>query len=230
MSRYTGPGLAVFDVDGTLVDSRQVIHDAAIVAFAEMGLPEPAYDRVRHIVGLNLDLGLSMIAPDLSAAGLVELEVRYKAAFHRFHLEPGFLEPLYDGAAELLERLRLDGWRLSVATGKSRRGVEMIVAKHGWQDLFETTHCADDGPGKPHPSMVLEAMKAQKVDPVRTIMIGDTSHDMVMAKAAGVRAQGVAWGFHTADEVAQGGADHVAHDFETLNHQLRQFSARGAFS
>ncbi|MEY4249399.1 MAG: hypothetical protein RJA87_1032 [Pseudomonadota bacterium] len=225
MSRSkAGPALAVFDVDGTLVDSRKVIHDAALAAFAEMDLPPPPYDAVRQIVGLNLDLGLSMIAPDLSAAGLAELEVRYKDAFHRFHLEPGFTEPLYEGAAEMLEKMRTDGWRLSIATGKSRRGVEMILAMHRWHDLFETTHCADDGPGKPHPAMVLEAMKSQAIAPERTIMIGDTSHDMRMAKAAGVRAQGVAWGFHTLQEVLDGGADHVAEDFQTLNDQLHRFA------
>ena len=229
MSRSkAGPVLAVFDVDGTLVDSRKVIHDAALAAFAEMDLPPPPYDAVRQIVGLNLDLGLSMIAPDLSAAGLTELEVRYKEAFHRFHLEPGFTEPLYVGAAEMLEQMRADGWRLSIATGKSRRGVEMIVAMHRWQDLFETTHCADDGPGKPHPAMVLEAMKGQGIVPERTIMIGDTSHDMKMAKAAGVRAQGVAWGFHTLQEVLDGGADHVAEDFQTLNDQLHRFATATA--
>jgi phosphoglycolate phosphatase len=184
-----------------------------------MDLAPPSYDLVRQIVGLNLDQGLAMIAPSLSAAGLAELEERYKAAFQAFHHQPGFEEPLYEGAADTLERLRSAGWRLSIATGKSRRGVEMIVAMHGWQDLFETTHCADDGPGKPHPAMILAAMKAQGIGPDRTVMIGDTSHDMIMAKGAGVRAQGVSWGFHTPEEVAAE-ADHVAEDFADLNTQL----------
>ena len=161
MRLKSGPRLAVFDIDGTLVDSREVIHGAALAAFAALSLTPPSYDQVRHIVGLNLDVGLAMIAPDLSPAGLFELESHYKAAFHDFHRQPGFIEPLYDGAAETLEHLRKEGWRLSMATGKSRRGVEMVMAMHGWQDLFETTHCADDGPGKPHPAMILAAMKVR---------------------------------------------------------------------
>jgi phosphoglycolate phosphatase len=215
----------VFDIDGTLVDSRDVIQGAAQAAFDVMGLPQPSYDQVRHIVGLNLNVGLAMLAPELSPAGLVELEHHYKSAFHQIHRQPGFIEPLYEGAADLLEHLRQDGWKLSMATGKSRRGVEMVVAMHGWHDLFETTHCADDGPGKPHPAMVLAAMQAQGIGPEHTIMIGDTSHDMIMAKDAGVRAQGVSWGFHTPDEVAAH-ADHVAYDFSELKTQLMALAAQ----
>jgi phosphoglycolate phosphatase len=224
MRLKSGPRLAVFDIDGTLVDSREVIHGAALAAFAALSLTPPSYDQVRHIVGLNLDVALAMIAPDLSPAGLVELESHYKAAFHDFHRQPGFIEPLYAGAADTLEHLRQAGWRLSMATGKSRRGVEMVMAMHGWQDLFETTHCADDGPGKPHPAMILAAMKAQGIGPEHTVMIGDTSHDMIMAKGAGVRAQGVSWGFHTLDEVAAH-ADHVAQDFSDLKTQLLGLAA-----
>jgi phosphoglycolate phosphatase len=95
---------------------------------------------------------------------------------------------------------------------------------HGWADLFQSTHCADDGPGKPHPAMVLEAMRACGARPDQTLMIGDSVHDMRMAKAAGVRAQGVSWGFNTAAELHASGADHVADDFTVLNKQLDAFS------
>jgi phosphoglycolate phosphatase len=219
------PKLAVFDIDGTLVDSREVIFRAARESAVEIGLPEPAYDQVRQIVGLSLRDALQMLAPDLDDPTLDAFVVAYQQAFLRMHAEPGFIEPLYDGAAELLDRLRADGWRIAMATGKARRGVERIIRMHGWADLFDSTHCADDGPGKPHPAMVLEAMKALDVGPERTVMIGDTSHDMRMAVNAGVRPQGVAWGFHTAEEVLASGAVHVANDFIELDAELRRFAA-----
>jgi phosphoglycolate phosphatase len=97
---------------------------------------------------------------------------------------------------------------------------------HGWADLFDSVHCSDDGPGKPHPAMLIEAMRVLGAEPARTIMVGDTAHDMRMAKAAGAYAQGVSWGFHTAAEIAEGGADDIAHDFATLNDRLDAFAAR----
>ena len=115
-----------------------------------------------------------------------------------------------------------------MATGKSRRGVDMIVAMHAWADLFDSTHCADDGPGKPHPAMLLEAMRALDADPACTVMVGDTSHDIGMAKAAGVRAVGVTWGFHTRAEIEASGADVVLDTFAALAVELARFAARSS--
>ncbi|HEX8568985.1 MAG TPA: HAD-IA family hydrolase [Caulobacteraceae bacterium] len=217
--------LAVFDVDGTLVDSRATIFEAAQSAFRDLALPEPAYDEVRQIVGLTLHEALGLIAPDLPPPDLDRLVLRFQAAFQRFHAEPGFIEPLYDGAAELLDALRSGGWKIAMATGKSRRGVENVIRMHGWADLFDSTHCSDDGPGKPHPAMLEAAMAALSTPAGRTVMIGDTAHDIAMAKAAGARAQGVAWGFHTVDEIAAAGADHVAGTFAELHAALDRFAA-----
>ena len=216
--------LAVFDVDGTLVDSREVILRAAQDAAAEIGLPIPEYDAVRRIVGLSLAEALSMLAPDLTPAELADFVAAYQNAFLRMHATPGFHEPLYAGAEDTLKRLKREGWTVAMATGKSRRGVNRWLAREGWADIFTSTHCADDGPGKPHPSMVLEAMKAAGIGPERTVMIGDTSHDMLMAIAAKVRPQGVGWGFHTAEEVLASGAAHVAVDYPDLDAQLDKFA------
>jgi phosphoglycolate phosphatase len=112
-----------------------------------------------------------------------------------------------------------------MATGKSRRGVGRWLARDGWAELFASTHCADDGPGKPHPAMVLAALEACGASPQRAVMIGDTSHDIQMALNAGVRAQGVAWGFQTAEEVAASGAHHVALTFDELSAELERFAA-----
>lgn len=220
--------LAVFDVDGTLVDSRAVIYRAAVEGAAVVGLPEPPYEEVRKIVGLTLHEALRELAPTLTDAELADFVTAFQASFRAMHAEPGFVEPLYPGAGATLERLKRAGWRVAMATGKSRRGVETIVRMHGWADVFCSTHCADDGPGKPHPAMLLEALRASGAAAADAVMIGDTAHDMRMAVSAGVRPQGVAWGFHTADEVLAGGAAHVADDFDALNEALDRFASAGS--
>ena len=219
--------LVVWDVDGTLVDSRQTIFDSMQTAFAAADLPPLSYEAARQVVGLGLVEGIETLLPEAAPEVVERVADGYRAAFDAKVRQPGYIEPLYAGAAETLDRLRASGWKIAMATGKSRRGVETIVRMHGWADLFDSTHCADDGPGKPHPAMVLEAMKALQVGPERTIVVGDTAHDMRMAKAAGAYAQGVSWGFHTADEVAEGGADNVAHDFAELDRQLDAFAEGG---
>jgi phosphoglycolate phosphatase len=216
--------LVVWDIDGTLVDSRQTIFESMGIAFAGADLAPLPYEVVRQVVGLGLMEGVAALLPNAPQDLRERVADGYRAAFGAKVRQPGYVEPLYDGAAETLDRLRAAGWKIAMATGKSRRGVETIVRMHGWADLFDSTHCADDGPGKPHPAMVLEAMRALQVGPERTIVVGDTAHDMRMAKAAGAYAQGVSWGFHTAEEVAEGGADHIAHDFAELDRRLDAFA------
>ncbi len=216
--------LVVWDVDGTLVDSRDSIFQAAITAYEAQGLAAPSYERVRQIVGLGLREAIGVISPELPDDRLDAVTQSYRDAFQAQLKVPGFIEPLYAGAAETLDRLRAEGWKIAMATGKSRRGVESVLRMHDWADLFDSTHCSDDGPGKPHPAMLIEAMRALGCGPDRTIMVGDTAHDMRMAKSAGAYAQGVSWGFHTRAEVLAGGADHVADDFTSLNRQLDAFA------
>ncbi|MEI9889594.1 MAG: HAD-IA family hydrolase [Caulobacteraceae bacterium] len=218
--------LVIWDVDGTLVDSRHSIFAAASAAYAKHGLPLPTYDEVRQIVGMSLVEGIAAISPQMSRERVEAIAQGYREAFGVQVAVPGYVEPLYDGAAETLGRLRAEGWKIAMATGKSRRGVETIIRMHGWADLFDSTHCADDGPGKPHPAMVLEAMKALGAAPEQTIVVGDTAHDMRMAKAAGVHARGCPGASTTAQEVLEGGADDVAGDFAALNQRLDAFAAR----
>jgi phosphoglycolate phosphatase len=217
--------LAIFDVDGTLVDSRQILQASADAAFADLGLIAPPYDQLRKIVGLSLREGLAQLAPDLEAGQIEALLAHYRRSFQTLHRDPAFIEPLYDGAAALLDRLKREGWKIAMATGKSRRGVETIMAMHGWADLFDTTHCADDGPGKPDPAMVQAALKAMGMAPRQAVMIGDTAHDVGMAKAAGVRVLGVTWGFHTRDEIEASGPDEVVDTFAELDAALDRFAA-----
>lgn len=216
--------LAVFDIDGTLVDSRASIHRAACEAAQVLGLPEPAYDRVRMIVGLSLPQALHTLEPQLTDAELAEFVAAFQASFRRMY-EAGHEEPLYPGVMEHLRRLHRDGWRLALATGQNRRGVARNLARAGWADLFLSSHCAEDGPGKPDPAMLRAAMAACDACPRTTTMIGDTAHDIAMAVAAGTHPLGVSWGFHTVEEQIAAGAAHVASDFPDLETALDRFAA-----
>ena len=217
--------LAVFDIDGTLVDSRASILQAATDAARDLGLPDPEYDRVRQIVGLSLPHALAVLEPDLTPEELERFTEGFRASFNRLYAS-GHEEPLYPGAMETLRRLHRDGWRLSLATGQNRRGVARNLARAGWAELFVSSHCAEDGPGKPDPAMLQAAMTACGADITSTVMIGDTAHDISMAVAAGVLPQGVAWGFHTPQEQIAAGAAHVATDFDDLEAALHRFAAR----
>ena len=217
--------LAVFDIDGTLVDSRASILQAATDAARELGLPDPEYDRVRQIMGLSLPHALAVLEPGLTPLELERFTAAFRASFARM-FDAGHEEPLYPGAMETLRRLHKDGWRLSLATGQNRRGVARNLARAGWAELFVSSHCAEDGPGKPDPAMLHAAMTAASAQPASTVMIGDTAHDISMAVAAGVMPQGVAWGFHTPQEQTAAGAAHVAKDFDDLEAALDRFAAR----
>ncbi|MCG8441838.1 MAG: HAD-IA family hydrolase [Caulobacterales bacterium] len=220
--------LVIWDLDGTLVDSRRMITGAMDAAFAAVGLPEPGYDGMRHIVGLSLDEAMRRLAPEGAGPDLIaRMESAYKEEFVAQRARPDHHEPLYDGARQTLERLAGAGWLMAVATGKGRRGVEVVFDHHDLGAFFDAVRCADDGPGKPHPFMVEDALTALGVAGADAVMVGDTAHDMAMARAAGVRAIGVTWGFHTPDEVAAGGADEVHHDFSALNAALDAFASGG---
>jgi phosphoglycolate phosphatase len=216
--------LAIFDVDGTLVDSRASIFKAATEAARDLGLPDPPYDRVRQIVGLSLPDAMQALEPSLTDAELADFVAAFQASFRRM-FDAGHEEPLYDGAMEMLNRLKADGWRLSMATGQNRRGVARNMGRPGWAELFISTHCAEDGPGKPDPAMLLASMAACEATPATAIMIGDTAHDATMAAKAGIAAVGVAWGFHTPEEQQAAGVRHVAVDFADLEAHLHAFAA-----
>lgn len=218
--------LAVFDVDGTLLDSRRIIAQSMQDAFTALALPAPSYDETRRVVGLSLVTAIERLAPDLPQARWGELGEAYKAAFLRQREEGA--EALYDGARDCVLKLKEDGWLLGVATGKARRGLEKFLALHDFDETFDAAYCADDGPGKPDPHMLNLNMRALGVAPDKTVMIGDTSFDMEMARAAGAYALGVHWGFHTPGEVEAGGAHETAGSFEDLMAHLARWRGAGA--
>jgi phosphoglycolate phosphatase len=204
--------LAVFDCDGTLVDGQAAVCEAMETAFAGLGLAPPPRGRIRRIVGLSLPVAIRRLAPDAAEAEQAALVDGYRAAFFAMREQGRVSEPLFDGVRELLAALRRAGWKLGVATGKSDRGVLGCFANHGIVDLFCTVQTADRHPSKPHPAMLEEAIANALAEAQTTVMIGDTVYDIEMARAAGVRPIGVAWGYHAAEELFAAGAEAVAED------------------
>ena len=213
--------LAIFDVDGTLVDSQAMIAASLTAAFRAEGLAVPEHSRMMSIVGLSLVNAMAALAPDTEAAGHERLAAAYKEAFWQHRAQGEHTEQLFPGAAELLVKLRARGdVALGIATGKSRRGVAHLIARHGWEQWFATIQTSDDHPSKPHPSMVAAALSETATSATKSIMIGDTSYDIAMARAAGVWAVGVTWGNHPRHELIAAGAHAIVNDFNELERQL----------
>ncbi|MFN7003300.1 MAG: HAD-IA family hydrolase [Roseinatronobacter sp.] len=190
--------LVIFDVDGTLIDSQAHIFAAMSAAFEGNGHMLPAREDVLGIVGLSLPIAIARLAPDLPATAHAKLVEGYKTAFMTLRAET--LSPLYPGAAEVLDQLEADPQIvLGIATGKSRRGMDHIMAAHGWAGRFATVQVSDDHPSKPHPSMIAACLRETGLAADQAVMVGDTSFDMQMARAAGVPGLGVSWGYHAAE-------------------------------
>lgn len=212
--------LAVFDCDGTLVDGQAGVCNAMEAAFTLCGLPAPDRHQVRRIVGLSLPQAIRLLAPEAGEELRAEIDRGYRDAFRAARESGELVEPLFAGIAELLDRLRDGGWQLAVATGKSDRGLAHCLAAHGLTGHFTSLQTADQHPSKPHPAMLEAAMAELLVLPGQTVMIGDTAYDMQMARAAGVRALGVDWGYHTGEELRVAGAEAVARDARELEELL----------
>ncbi|MBB6123879.1 phosphoglycolate phosphatase [Sphingobium subterraneum] len=208
--------LALFDCDGTLVDSQHDIVEAMNRAFAAVKLAPPPRPEILSVIGLSLPLAMARLVPDAEERFHDHLAEQYKAAFRAMRHADGVSEPLYPGIAELVVKLAEDGWMLGVATGKSDRGLQICLTTHGIIDHFVTLQTADRHPSKPHPSMAHLAMSEAGARPETTVMIGDTSYDMEMAVNAGVRGIGVNWGYHSPQELMAAGAHAVAVDMDDL--------------
>jgi phosphoglycolate phosphatase len=201
---------AVFDCDGTLVDSGGTIHRALGLAFAEHGLELPPRQQAQRVIGLSLVEAMAELAPDHDADLHGRMAQTYKDAFVTLRGQQQVEEPLYDGILPLLDALEERGWLLAVATGKSDRGLRHCLTAHGLHARFLSLQTADRHPSKPHPSMTLQALADCGADPEHSVVIGDTGWDMRMAKAAGAHAIGVLWGYHDEAELLAAGADTIA--------------------
>jgi phosphoglycolate phosphatase len=218
--------LIVFDCDGTLVDSQATIVAAMRETFDGLGLPAPSAARTRRVVGLSLDEAIARLLPDPDDTDVLRRGVElYKHAFMAARQRPDHTEPLFPGVAETLAALNHPRVCLGIATGKSRRGLDATLARHDLAGHFVTLQTADQGPGKPHPRMLRDAMADVGARPEETILIGDTVFDMEMAANAGTAALGVAWGYHEPDELHAAGARRVLDDMAEIPPALREVGA-----
>ena len=201
---------AVFDCDGTLVDGQAAVCDSMEAAFAEAGLLSPDRNAVRRIVGLSLPQAVMHLAPDTEKDARAAVVEAYKAHFRATRESGALREVLYDGIRETLHALHDADWMLAVATGKSHRGLTATLETNGLAALFTSLQTADGHPSKPHPAMLEAALVECGAAPADAVMIGDTSFDIEMAKAAGATPIGVAWGYHEPEELLRAGAVAVA--------------------
>lgn len=207
--------LAVFDCDGTLVDSQAAIVRAMAAAFIAEGHPAPTELAIRRSIGLRLVDAITLLAPGADDARIRRLTDGYRDIKLAMQAQEENREPLYDGARDTLDRLVRGGWMLAVATGKGRPGLIATLTRHDLLERFLSLHTAEEG-GKPDPTMLRNAMAFAGAAPADTVMIGDTSFDMRMAANAGVRGLGVAWGYHPREELVASGAHAIADTYAHL--------------
>jgi phosphoglycolate phosphatase len=189
MARFS---LIVFDWDGTLMDSTGTIAACVQATARDLGVTVPSDEQARHIIGLGLVDALALAMPDLAADRYGEATDRYR--YHYLARDNNLL--LFDGVTALIDELDSAGCQLAVATGKSRLGLDRAFAVSGLGKRFHASRCADECHSKPHPQMLDELMEEFGVSPASTLMIGDTTHDLLMARNAGVAALGVTYGAH----------------------------------
>lgn len=193
--------MVIFDVDGTLVDSQADIVASMAAAFDSVGLDTPARSVILSIVGLSLPQAMAVLAPDADHARMVEA---YKNSYVERRAQVGAAgsSPLYPGARAAIERLhQTPDIVLGLATGKSRRGLDILLDAHELRPYFDTQQVADYHPSKPHPSMIHAALDETGVLAQHAVMVGDTTFDMQMAQAAGVSFVGVDWGYHPVEQL-----------------------------
>ncbi len=209
--------LVIFDFDGTLVDSQYNIHRNMVLAFLENGLKAPTLDDVRRIVGLKLEYAVAEMLPEGSPWELAcSVSDSYRQAFIKARQLPDFDEPVFPGVRAMLDSLNQPDKLLAIATGKNLRGLKKSLEHHDLSEYFVTLKTADDGPSKPHPEILHQAMAENGVSASDTVMIGDTTYDIEMARSAGVAAVGVSWGYHTNEQLIQAGAHTIVNSCEEL--------------
>ncbi len=210
--------LVIFDCDGTIIDSQDIIIQAMTMAFKKADIAVPTAASIRGIIGLSLEEAVMTVAGlqdqpnDTLCDHLIE---GYKQAFVTLRNQADHNEPMYQGARDVIESLAgRDDILLGIATGKSRKGLDVVLERENLSQHFHILKTADDAPSKPHPGMIDQAIKEMGVSKNQTVMIGDTSFDMVMAHNAGVMGIGVEWGYHDNEQLSH--AHHIAKDYPHL--------------
>lgn len=220
MTRARQFDLIVFDWDGTLFDSTALITRSIQAACADVGTTVPSDRAANYVIGLGLAEALAHAAPDLSVERHDELRLRYRHHYLQRQHEVTFFE----GTLPLLKRLKAQQHLLAVATGKSRRGLDEVLHTSVLQGLFDATRTADETASKPHPQMLNELMRELGVAPERTLMIGDTTHDLQMALNAGTASVGVSYGAHEHEAFEALSPRGVAHSVAELDSWLATYA------
>jgi phosphoglycolate phosphatase len=204
--------LIAFDWDGTLFDSTATITRCIQAAVSDVGGTVPTDEAASFVIGMALMPALAHAAPDVPKEKYPELGARYRHhyAAHQHDIS------LFDGVLPMLESLKAAQYLLTVATGKSRAGLDEALGSADLQGLFHGSRTADETAGKPHPRMLLELMSEFGVAPDRTLMVGDTTHDLQLARNAGCASVAVSYGAHDTDDFAALGPLHVAHSVADL--------------
>ena len=210
--------LIVFDVDGTIVDSQVTISNGVATTFEAEGLAPPERSSVLSIIGLSLTEAMHQLVPGANDETVARMVAGYRANLHRRRSTSMPTEQLYPGAVDCLQRLsRRPDTLLGIATGKSRRGVNAMMEMHKLGGLFVTVQTADEHPSKPHPAMLVAAVAELGVAPERTVMVGDSSYDMMMARAAGTFALGVTWGYQPGCSLEAAGAHRLVGEYAAVD-------------
>jgi phosphoglycolate phosphatase len=208
--------LIAFDWDGTLYDSTAVIVRCIQRAVVDVGGAMPTERAAAYVIGMSLAQALARAAPDVPEDKYPQLGERYRFHYQQHHDDLS----LFEGVLPLLHGLRERGHWLAVATGKSRRGLDEALRTVQLQGLFDGSRTADETAGKPHPRMLHELMREAGVDPQRTLMVGDTTHDLEMARQAGCASVGVSYGAHEPEAFHALGPLHIAHSVRDLHDWL----------
>ena len=218
--------LLIFDWDGTLCDSIGRIVEAMHAAAGASGYPPCSDEAVKGIIGLALPEAISVLYPQLDDVQVMAMRDRYADAYMALDATPSLL---YPGVREALLGFREQDYRLAVATGKARRGLDRVLKAHGWEDFFDITRAADETRGKPHPLMLEQIMSHCEVGPERSLMVGDASFDLLMARNAGMHSVAVGYGALPLDVLRQYEPQLCIESFDQLPQWLdsRRAGARG---
>ena len=209
--------LALFDYDGTIVDSAGMIVQGAIEAFRMCGLPDPDPQKVRENIGRPLAVALDVYMP----VGYTVTPEQISEAYRSWYAEQGRLglqnEPLYPGMVELIHELKSNDWLIGIATNKSRIGLTNGLAKHNLSNIFDITLSTDENIAKPNPAMALRAMKELGVEEKYSVIIGDTINDIGLGVNSGITSIGVTWGYNNSKLLISAGANHLVDNAQDLS-------------
>ncbi|CAG8865358.1 Pyrophosphatase PpaX [Pseudomonas fluorescens] len=215
--------LLIFDWDGTLADSIGRIVLAMNAAAERAGEAPSAEEAVKGIIGLALAEAISVLYPHLDADRVASFRQHYADIYMALDEQPS---PLFEGVTEALESFRAEGYRLAVATGKARRGLDRVLRANGWEGYFNITRAADESRGKPHPQMLEEILAHCQVEPGRALMVGDSSFDLLMARNAGMHCVAVGYGAMSLQALSEFGPELCIDHFSQLRDWLGQHRAR----